>query len=427
MNRITKMVMVGLAGAALAGVPTWGQTRPAPGGGGGVGDVGIVKTGTAADVAAAHQADTQRAATKQTLAVLSFIAKGDADKALAEKMRFAVSQKMGRDPRFVRDDNVEVDQAISALQVTLDTWPSDDDLEKIVGLLDRDLLILGKVEGRTLTLRAYRGGKLDKEVSGPIPDAKESPRQAVEKLLADLVQMRFVVRDVEADHSDPQIEKNWLDRPNLVLDPDFELAVKDKDNQAQDWGAVLGPKRWHPAIATLGEAEGLGEDQVAVVPKAASGVPGAGDGVRGLAGVRNESGSCLMMRMSKNTAENNGLACESTWVPVEDGKRYRFAVRYHSTGPTPRLFIKGFAVAPDQFGDKNDPEAVRREYYRAQVLPRHANKGWGLIEMDFTPKALEKYADKKIQWVRVDLYIYLQPGDVFFDQVQIKKIERDER
>ena len=40
----------------------------------------------------------------------------------------------------------------------------------------------------------------------------------------------------------------------------------------------------------------------------------------------------------------------------------------------------------------------------------------------FTPATL-KPADPKIQWLRVDLYIYFAPGDVFFDNVTLKKLD----
>ena len=42
--------------------------------------------------------------------------------------------------------------------------------------------------------------------------------------------------------------------------------------------------------------------------------------------------------------------------------------------------------------------------------------------MDFTPGTL-KPTDPKIQWLRVDLYIYLSPGDVYFDDVTVKKLD----
>lgn len=372
---------------------------------------GLVKTGTAADVAAARAADAERAKQKWSLAVLPFVGKTEAEKTLAEQMRFAVAQKMSRDGRFVRQDNVEVDSAVSALQIPWEEKPSAEDLQKVFELLDQDLVVLGRVEKRRLTLWLYENGKLKKEAVGTIPDGKESPRQTVEKMLAELAEMRFVGRDVEADHSDPATEKRWTERPNLAPDPLFR---SDKNRAAADrWWGLLGAKEWHPPVLTLGEAEKLGSDQVAVVPKAAAGVAG---------GPETQSGYCLMMRLSQATAEANGLACMSDWIAVEDGQKYRFAVRYHSTGPVPRLFIKGFAQDPDQFGDRNDPEAARREYYRAQILPRQRNAGWDLIDMDFTPQALAKFKDRKIAWVRVDLYIYLKPGDVFFDQVVVKKL-----
>ena len=76
----------------------------------------------------------------------------------------------------------------------------------------------------------------------------------------------------------------------------------------------------------------------------------------------------------------------------------------------------------DQYGDKNDPETVRRQFYRAQVAPTGSNHGFELMEMDFTPSSL-KPTDPKIEWVRVDLYVYLHPGDIFFDDVVVKKLD----
>ena len=83
---------------------------------------------------------------------------------------------------------------------------------------------------------------------------------------------------------------------------------------------------------------------------------------------------CLLMRLSKNIAENNGLACESTWIPVEHNKKYRFTALYHSTGPTARLFLKGFAEKPDQFSDPKNPDSTRHEIYRANPPPRQERR-----------------------------------------------------
>jgi hypothetical protein len=214
------------------------------------------------------------------------------------------------------------------------------------------------------------------------------------------------MRDVEADHSDAAAEKRFAHRPNLVTDPGFEDG--GKDGKAATWEAILGPDHYAPPVIDADAANTLKIDRVAVVPMSFA-VAGA-------------SGHCLMLNMSKSVAESNGLACVSTWIPVEAGKKYRFTCSYFSHGPTARLFLKGFAYKPDQYGNKSDPEAVRREYYRAQVAPRNKNHGFELIEMDFTPNSL-KPTDPKIQWMRVDLYVYLHPGVIFFDDVVMKKLE----
>jgi hypothetical protein len=196
----------------------------------------------------------------------------------------------------------------------------------------------------------------------------------------------------------------------LVADPGFEAAATEGGQKAGAWTAILGADHYAPPLLSVRTAAQLPEDRVAVVPRSV-----AGDSA-------DTNGHCLMMRMSKSVAESNGLACVSTWIPVTQGKKYRFSVRYHSEGPTARLFLKGFAYKADAYGDKNDPEAVRREYYRAQVLPRKKNDKFELIEMDFTPSSL-KATDPKIEWMRLDLYVYLTPGDIFFDDVVLKQLD----
>jgi hypothetical protein len=356
--------------------------------------------------------------TRKTLAVLPFVGGTDAEKALAERMRFAVSQKLANDANgghtFDRLDNVQVDQTLSALQIpwgaTAD-WAAEDDMQKVISTLGTDATVAGMVKQRTLTLRLYTGAVLAKTAAVDIPSDKESPKLAIEHVLSDLTGATFAhMRDVEADHSDPAAEKRFAQRPNLVIDSGFEAAANASGQKATAWTAILGPDHYAPPLLSERSAKTLGEDRVAIVPTSVAGDSSA------------TTGHCLMMRMSKNVAESNGLACVSIWIPVTQGKKYRFSVKYHSEGPTARLFLKGFAYKPDAFGDKSDPEAVRREYYRAQVLPRSANPKFELIEMDFTPDTL-KPTDPPIQWMRLDLYVYLTPGDIFFDDVVLKQLD----
>jgi hypothetical protein len=338
-----------------------------------------------------------------------------------------VAQKLSNDAngggQFERIDSVTVDNTLSALQIPWSTsagkLPDEEDIQKALETLGTDKAFVGVVKGRALTVSLYEGAKLAKTVTVEVPPDKESPKLTVEGLITQLTGASFAhIREVECDHSDPAVEKRFAERANLVRDPGFEDAPKGGKSAAGDWGAILGGDRYAPPVITAEEARTQPADRVAVVPKVVAGDPAAKDG------------HCLMMRMSKNVAENNGLACESIWIPVEHNQTYRFTCMYHSTGPVPRLFLKGFALKPDQFGDKSDPEAVRREFYRTQILPRKKNDKFELIEMDFTPSVVEqgkgnggsKAEGMKIEWLRVDLYIYLTPGDVFFDDVVVKKI-----
>jgi hypothetical protein len=369
---------------------------------------------------------------KPTLAVLPFVAaNGDAkEKDLAERMRFAVSQKLSLDMNAVaangiydRLDNVQVDRVISALQINFaKSLPDDDELQKLLATLHTQFTIVGTVKGRVLTLTLYTGAAVSKTVTTTIPPDTTSPKLAVEQALTDLTGTAFAhIRDVEADHSDPQAEARFAARPNLVPDPGFELAARDRKPSAANWEVLLGPAHDPPLLLTAGDVANLAHDRAVVIPIRTPGVPplpaSAPNAVGGVGG-----DYCLLMRLSKTVAENNGLACESTWIPVEQNKKYRFTARYHSTGPTIRVFLKGFAEKPDQFSDPKNLDSMRREFYRAQVLPREKNAGWDLMEMDFTPGTV-KPTDPKIQWIRVDLYIYLHPGDVYFDDVTVKKLD----
>ncbi|HEY4329270.1 MAG TPA: hypothetical protein VGN88_06010 [Phycisphaerae bacterium] len=394
---------------------------------------GTATKGAAQPASAAASAATTKAK-KPTLAVLPFVAlTGDTkEKDLAQRMRFAVSQKLSSDMNAVvangtydRMDNVQIDQLVSALEISFaKAMPDDDEMQKLLGTLETEYTIAGAMKGRHMTLTLYQGGTVTKTAAADIPPDNESPKLAVEKAITDLTGTAFAhIRDVEADHLDAKAEARFASRANLVLDPGFEMAAKDAKKVASNWGAILESDRYAPPLITLAEAEGLAQDRVAVVPVRAAGaaLPAASGKESGGGGVEGNE-YCLMMRMSKHTAENNGLSCESIWIPVENGKKYRFTAEYHSNGPTARLFLKGFAEKADQFSKKDDPETSRREFYRAQILPRKKNTGWDLIEMDFTPSTV-KATDPKIEWMRVDLYIYLTAGDVFFDQVTMKKLD----
>jgi hypothetical protein len=374
---------------------------------------------------------TSTAPKKPTLAVLPFVAVGgDAkERDLAERMRFAVAQRLSSDMNGVagkgayeRMDNVQVEQLVSALQMSFaKAMPEEEELQRLLAALDTRFTIAGMVKGRVLTLMLYTGGNLTKTVATTVPPDDTSPKLAVEQALTDLTGTAFAhIRDVEADHSDARAEARFAARPNLVADPGFERAAAEHRTSAGDWEVLLGAAHDPPLLLTARDATNMAEDRAAVIPMRSAGVPPLPALPAVAGGAANDY--CLLMRMSKTVAENNGLACESTWMPVEQGKKYRFTARYHSTGPTTHVFLKGFGEKADAYSDPKNPESTRREFYRAQVLPRGKNAGWELMEMDFTPGTV-KAGDPRIQWLRVDLYIYLHAGDVYFDDITVKKLD----
>ncbi len=81
----------------------------------------------------------------------------------------------------------------------------------------------------------------------------------------------------------------------------------------------------------------------------------------------NEGGkinNVLAMKLSRECAENNGMACLSAPIPIDDSQRYRISFRYKSDGPTLHVFVKGYTMEKNIKG-----ETVERECYRRQVPP----------------------------------------------------------
>ncbi|MBV8781099.1 MAG: hypothetical protein JO353_06850 [Phycisphaerae bacterium] len=115
------------------------------------------------------------------------------------------------------------------------------------------------------------------------------------------------------------------------------------------------------------------------------------------------------MNLSKDVAESNGLACISDSIPIEPKARYRLQFRYKSDGPTLHVFVKGYGTV----------DGEERELYRRQVPPSGPTNGkWIVITDDLNPQ----HGHFAITTLRVDLYAYLKPGLVLFDEVVLKDV-----
>ena len=122
----------------------------------------------------------------------------------------------------------------------------------------------------------------------------------------------------------------------------------------------------------------------------------------------------LAMRLSKECAENNGMACLSEPIKVTPRSRYRISFRYKSDGPSTHVFVKGYTTGKNVAGEKAD-----REVFRTQVSPTGATGGkWETVVCDVNPDN----PNFQVETLRVDLYAYLSPGLILWDDVTVKDI-----
>jgi hypothetical protein len=347
-----------------------------------------------------------------SLAILPFVAKQRSERGLAKRMRFAVGQKMSRDGHFHRLQDHNVDLMINALQIPWSNPVSTHDVKKVISQLAVDQAVMGYVDHRRLTLQLFIHGRLRRTVSGQIPPDNTSPRLAVEHLLTRLDHITFHhVSEQQVNLTNPVYQRLFKLRPNLVPDANFGNAARS-GGVAKDWSVFLLKQDYHPPLLTNAQASSLKANRVAVVPLSFA------DGDRS-----HWHGYCLMMRMGLGVAQSNGLAAESTWIPVKQGRRYRVSVTYRGNGPRVRIFVKGFAYWPDQFSRPGDLASQRREIYRAQLLPVMTHPVWKTTQMDFEPESIKALAKKyPIKWVRIDLFVYLNKGDAFFRHITLKDI-----
>lgn len=348
-----------------------------------------------------------------SLAILPFIAKEHAERGLARRMRFAVGQKMSRDGHFHRLQDHNVNMMINALQIPWTNPVSSRNVKKVIAALAVDQAVMGYLGHRRLTLELFMHGQLLRTVSGQIPPNSTSPRLAVEKLLTRLDHITFHhVSEQQVNLTNPVYQRLFKIRPNLVPDADFRAAAQS-GGVARNWSVFLRKQDYHPRLLSRMQAVALGADHVAIVPQAFA------DG----GGKPHRRGYCLMMRMGLGVAQSNGLAAESTWIPVKQGQRYRVSVTYRGNGPKVRVFVKGFAYWPDEFSRPGNLASQRREIYRAQLLPVMTHRNWCTTEMDFEPKSVKSLAQKyPVKWVRIDLFVYLNKGHALFRDVTLKNI-----
>jgi hypothetical protein len=123
-------------------------------------------------------------------------------------------------------------------------------------------------------------------------------------------------------------------------------------------------------------------------------------------------------------AESYGLIWYSDYIPVEKGVAYVLSMDLKSKGPAIIIWTKGYTEM--DAGDGAGPQRRNTYKYQKRFYPSE----WGpdaKLPGDWTRWHTEPFIPRhpraEVQWVRVMLYAYLSPGEAFFDNVDLRKVE----
>lgn len=331
---------------------------------------------------------------------------GDASGDLREKVGFALRRKLEREGAFEVIDGPTMSDLAGATPPGVDVSPAA--LQRLVADAGANILIWGELSGGSDSLAGatIRLKMLDLRRSGAEP-------QDVTKKIDDPTDLRFVTEQIlqrlpgvgafahpneQAVKDDATSVKLWQTNPNLVTNGDF--------SQPGHWDALYMSEKY--AVEVKPQLPGV--DKVCIVPIRDGPDNDLPAGPHAPAPVNN----VLAMNLSKLAAENNGLACLSAPIAIQPNRRYRISFRYKSDGPSTHVFVKGYTAGKDVAGKPS-----QREVFRTQVPPGGATNGkWETVTCDVNPY----HPAFAVQTLRVDLYAYLSPGIILFDDVVLKEI-----
>lgn len=313
---------------------------------------------------------------------------GDAEAALKERVSFSLRSKIDREGTYEAVAGVEVVEAWGEVPPpTVQSEPTF--FVNHLKSLSASVFIYGRLDGTirdgTLVVAVWdaRSGGSPKVIEQRL-SAPTDLRFASEGILEALSEVgAFEHPREEAVRQDAASDARWRDNPDLVVNGGF-------DNPS-DWEGIYQSERYVVPLHDTPPAP----DQVAIW--------------------RMEDGEkVLAMHLSRTAAENHGLACLSGAIPIEPQRRYRLQFRYRSDGPKLHVFVKGYTRAKNARG-----RWVMREVYRRQVPSSGATDGrWVVVTDDLNPQ----HPVFAVTELRIDLYAYLHPGRVLFDEVVLKAV-----
>lgn len=319
---------------------------------------------------------------------------GNASAALKERVGFSFRAKLDRDGSYEPIPGPTINDLVGDKVISLSTTP--DVLKPIVDDEKPVILIWGELNdaggGQTLKINVLDIREKDAkphEISKTISDPTDL-RFVVEQVLETIKGVKAFEHPIEQSvWDDAEARKLWAKNPNLVPDPDFAKSGL--------WTTIYMAEKYAAPIS----------DQLPAVDKVCIlKLPYEGG---------KEPHNVLAMRLSKDCAENNGMACLSEFIKIEPNTRYRLQFKYKSEGPSLHVFVKGYTMGPSAVSK----ETVKREVYKRQVPPSGATGGkWVTVVDDMNPQ----HPTWPVQYLRVDLYAYLTPGVVMFDDIELKSV-----
>ncbi len=307
---------------------------------------------------------------------------GSASEQERERAGFSLRTKLDRQGVYQPIDGPTMLQLAGDKKIDLNT--SAQTVMELSKAEAPDLIIWGEYN-KTLQLHVLNLRTREKKQDEFVYEIKQPAdlRFAVEKLIESLPGSKtFEHISEESVTRDEQAEKLWKEGPNLLNDGAFDTPG--------DWQGMLKAEKYPLKVVNqLPEV-----DQIVIRKEGKE--------------------QYLAMNLSRAVAETNGLACLSGKIEIKPQTRYRIGFRYRSNGPVIKPFVKGYVIQ----------DGVEREIYRRQVPNQNDQSGqWVEVLDDLNPQ----HPSFPVQFLRIDLYIFLTPGEVSLDDVVIKEVGKQTR
>jgi hypothetical protein len=324
---------------------------------------------------------------------------GDAAEELRERCAFALRAKLDRDGHYEVIDGPRMKELAAEGNDPITAQSKPDAIGKLAEPVAPAILIWGELTS------ANHGAMMRLNILD-LREKDPHPRK-LEKIIQRPTDLRFVAEQVletlpnitPFDHpteeniqNDATAEELWKKNPNLVVNPDF--------SEPGHWEALYQSEKYPVNVYAHLPAV----DKVSIYRMSTD---------------NGKTNNVLAMNLSRDCAENNGLACLSDPIQIEPNTRYRLSFRYKSDGPSLHVFVKGYTTDKDIKGEK-----TFRENYRRQVPPTGDTKGqWIEVVDELNPQHIAF----PVETLRIDLYAYLSPGTVMFDNIVLKAVGKQTR